>query len=112
MNALLRNLQSQASLRWAIYQSINRAQGASDAGDSECELKQVQWAKHFAIPLEGFTNTEKSLRDGVAAVMGSSFVVTGSQIAALSNAIASGQLPTNVGALLVKSQMSNLTIAR
>lgn len=111
-NAFLTNLQEQESLRWAFYISIDRAQGALDASNTEWELKQLQWAKHFALQLAALIDAEKTLRSNLALLIGQSFSVTQQQIGVIQNAVQSGDLPAAVSSMLINSGMSNLDLAR
>jgi hypothetical protein len=74
-NAWIENQAQQSAYATAIVVSINRANSASDAGDTASEQAQMQAAANFAVTLSGLLAQEPGLRAAAqSAVQAAGFV--------------------------------------
>jgi hypothetical protein len=110
VNSFLQNVQEQTSLRWAIYQSINRASGARQDGATTWEMKQLAQAKHFSYSLSNLISAQAPLRANMATALGFEISLTSAQLNAIYASFASGQPSGATIALLEKGGMSQTQI--
>lgn len=61
LNALLKNLEKSAGLGRAIFISLNRADGARNAGDEFWELQQLEAAQKYSLQLGELTDAQPQL---------------------------------------------------
>jgi hypothetical protein len=98
-NALLRNTEQQIAFAVAMRVTMDRAQGAADAGDSVSEAKQVTALFQFAGQLATLLDAEAGLLTNlVSALNGAGFpatVITSADVLKLEKQLASSGLPAD-----------------
>jgi hypothetical protein len=112
-NALLTNLEQSNGLERAIMTSINRAQGASDAGNTYWENRQVQAAQQYAAQLSALLNAEPALYTNLQTALqdlGFQQTVTASDVSNFVSSVSRNGLPSGMAQTLAELGADTATL--